>query len=184
MNHAAYTSKTELLMRELRKQIDYWVGRGICGASAQSLVLQHGRSYPGAPLPKALRRRCAERRCFHNAIMLVLDHEDHVLRRDPALDATRPETPLAYVEGFAVCGESRLPVHHAWVTGTDARAFDPTWGYRADAVYFGVPIATRCLRSAIRSGYTRNLMGFPGQFDPDLHALPVSEWVSADQTGR
>lgn len=116
--------------------------------------------------------------------MAVLDHEDGVLRRDPALDATRPEESLVYVEGFAVCGEARLPVHHAWVTGTRAQAFNPTWGYRADAVYFGVPIAARCLRAIIGSGYTRNLLGFPGQLDPDLHALPVSEWVNADHAGR
>ena len=42
--------------------------------------------------------------------------------------------------------------------------------YRLDAVYVGVPIAARCLRSAIRSGYTETCLGSPVK-DRGLHAL-------------
>lgn len=165
------------LTAHLHKQIDYWVRATDSGASPQSLVLQHGRPYGVAPAPKGLRRRGARRRCFHNAMMLALASEDHTLHRFRGFDAKLYAGGLVYVEGFAAYESLEPPVHHAWAADAEGRVIDPTWGYQSFGVYFGIPIIPKHIRAVLRQGFTRNLLGFPGQFNPDLHVLPATEWV-------
>lgn len=110
-------------------------------------------------------------------MMLVLASEDHMLHRFRGLDANRYGGTLVYVEGFAAWESFDPPVHHAWVADADGRVIDPTWGYRSGGVYFGVPIVPRYIQKLLRQGFTRNLLGFPGQFNPDLHVLRATDWV-------
>jgi hypothetical protein len=85
-----------------------------------------------------------KRECFANAIHLAIQYDD-----------------LTYVEGYAL--DEFMAIHHAWLVRPDGRVLDPTWGYRRDAVYVGVPLHTRWVCERIdRQG----VYGILSELDP------------------
>ena len=74
------------------------------------------------PIPKA------PKQCFRNAIMGAL--------RYPA---------LTYTEGLALSSpDMPIAVHHAWLTASDGKVIDPTWGGSdRDPSYLGIQMVTK-----------------------------------------
>lgn len=102
-----------MIEAEARRQRESFDSRpGFVYASAEELVLEHGRRWPWRPLSRDLSpgatRWGAERKCFANSLLAACFHPD-----------------LRYVEGFAYCGH--LPVHHAWNVDPSGVVLDFTW---------------------------------------------------------
>lgn len=74
--------------------------------SRPQFTLEFGWWYDAAPLPEGIHRGTPQE-CFTNAANVAIFDERFI-----------------YVEGV-VCKSGGLPVHHAWVTDGNGRAFDP-----------------------------------------------------------
>ncbi len=128
-------------------------------ARCHAFVVQFGRHFIPAPLPKNFRCR-APKECFLNARKLAFAH---------------PE--LAYVEGVGrrFCGQNYFPVTHAWCVRIDGTVIDSTWIDPAGMEYFGVAFQTSFVREFVR----RNKLQLP-LIDKNslskLSALPETVW--------
>jgi hypothetical protein len=97
--------------------------------SPMALLLAHGRTWPGQPLPSGIRLGKAKA-CFQNAHELCMTRD------------------LVYCEGFAASGLG-IPIHHAWaVDPATGGVIDPTWRWQrrqrwvdhpSTWVYLGLP---------------------------------------------
>lgn len=102
----------------------------------RSFVLEHGKIFTPAKLPKGIRRR-KPGTCFASCARFVLNHPEH------------SAGSFRYVEGFAMRPSLRRLVPHAWIA-CDGQAFDLTWqdlsgGDNLDCLYFGVEFPTVAL---------------------------------------
>lgn len=92
---------------------------GAVYASIQELVARHGETFEPGPTSvppefadDAVAIRPMARRCFRNALELVLRRRDE----------------LSYVEGYATLEIAPgLPILHAWAATADGAVVDPTW---------------------------------------------------------
>ncbi len=88
----------------------------------QDFVLKNGQGFKAVDCAAEYREDAQHRQCYRNAFHLALAHG------------------FIYVEGYAI---SVIPTLHAWCydPATD-RIIDPTWRYRPENEYIGVPIKT------------------------------------------
>lgn len=115
-----------------------------------NFVLEHGRSYTAARLPKGLRRG-KPGSCYENCAKFVTDPHNRT-------------SGFRYAEGVALRPSSGLLVAHAWLVH-DGEAFDPTWkdlsgGHNLDCLYFGVEFPTSVV------GKILSARGYYGMLDP------------------
>lgn len=88
----------------------------------QDFVLKNGRGFKSSNCSAEYRKHATPRQCFKNAFYLAVARD------------------FVYVEGYAI---SIIPTLHAWCYDqkTD-KIIDPTWEYRPEIEYIGVPIKT------------------------------------------
>ena len=112
------------ILTHLQPLPDGYVYRG-----PADLVLQTGRAFAPAPLPRRYRRG-VPKACFDNAYKLAV------------------RAGLRYCEGYAA---GLLPVEHAWCVDADDQVVDPTWtGDRLGAVYLGIVVPLDAVRAQRR----------------------------------
>lgn len=122
------TEEHEFVFDYLRTHASYIEGMGgrRDGWVLNSLhhaIMRYGRVF-GSPVK--LDRVFDDRKkgqCYMNALHAALRYRD-----------------LTYVEGMAFDG--LIPIQHAWLVRRDGSVLDPTWGYRPNAVYVGIPFRT------------------------------------------
>jgi hypothetical protein len=122
------TEEHESLVDYLRAHASYVEGMGMRGDgwvlnSPHHAVMRYGRIFGSAVKLDRIFEDKKKGMCYMNALHAALRYRD-----------------LTYVEGYAYDGT--IPIHHAWLVRRDGRVLDPTWGYRPDAVYVGIPFRT------------------------------------------
>jgi hypothetical protein len=110
----------------------------------EDLVFSLGRDFPIAPRPDGV-RQMQEKVCYRNAYLL---------------SALRGWT---YCEGFAWGSERPAFGTHAWCCTPEGIVADPTWPYRADRKYFGIPF---------RPAYVEKVIG-----DRDEYVSLIDDWI-------
>lgn len=88
----------------------------------EGFLLKYGKEFKEQKLPKDIKRGPLKQ-CFKNASELALFHQKY---------------ELTYCEGIAF-GAGLIPVHHAWCIDKNQKVVDPTWTYKEQKIYFGVP---------------------------------------------
>lgn len=117
-------------------------------------VLERGTWWEWKPLPPAI-RMMTPKYCFDNTYKLVKQ---------------RRSLGLRYVEGFAVCRNSIMPIHHAWAVDMEGIVVDATWSGDdaiGDRLYLGIEYDIDRVRLARTPNNTSVLMDWPNGY-PEL----------------
>lgn len=122
---------------------------------AASFCVSHGVLRTSSPLPKGIKQGMAKE-CLKNAGRLALEHPD----------------TLTYCEGWAQAPTpENFTTYHAWCLDRQGKVVDPTWAYREDSEYLGIPIKTAAFRQHIIS---------TGQWGVFLHGMYLPKGFSTN----
>lgn len=120
--------------------------------SIERLVINHGREFTPADLPKWCPRMKA-RHCFENAFRVVAGDIPSLTR--PRLRA------LHYCEGFGVPKGVPIPLHHAWLCDDEHNVIDPTWETPGECAYFGIKFNIGFVLDTVSASETYGVIDCP-----------------------
>ena len=127
--------------------------------TAEELVINYGRPFAAAKLPRGF-RRMMRKQCFRNSFILASEERAN------------------YCEGFVWPKGSGVGAvfHHAWVSVDGSTAIDPTLIEPEKHLYFGVQFSYESFCRLAIAGY-----GKYGFLNPPLDKDLLFELIKADQ---
>jgi hypothetical protein len=128
--HDVPMSNTERDLLSIKTLLDMMTRVEDEGRAIAAFLLEHGRHWVSAPLPKGMKAK-TPKQCYSNAQSVVV--EAAAARIDPG---------LTYVEGFACSGTvgGIIPIYHAWLVDGNGKVVDQTWKMPESSTYFGVAL--------------------------------------------